>query len=77
MKQCDCEFCKESKRMREIVARLPGEDAKWLTEFYNKHLNLAMDEEYNRHILNGSWPSSVRILTRALEEAKKNKENTK
>ena len=67
---CHCEFCKESKRMRRIVSQLPEDDAKWLTEFYNKHLNICMDANYNACVLDGSWPSSVSQLTKALKRAK-------
>ena len=65
-KPCNCEFCQESSRMRRIVSRLPADDAKWLTEFYNKHLNICMDADYNSAILDGSWPSAKMILTNAL-----------
>ena len=69
-KPCNCECCQESKMMRNIVDSLPERQAKWLTEFYEKHMNIALNDEYQRYILDGSWPSSVKILTASLKKAK-------
>lgn len=69
-KPCECQFCKESKRIQSIWKKLPPEDAKWLKDFYNMHINMAEDLSVKECVLNGSWPSSVEQLTEALKKAK-------
>jgi hypothetical protein len=49
-------------------------DAKWLDDQFTLLLNVEEDLEYNKSILHGWWPSSVEILERCLEKAKKLKE---
>ena len=54
-----------------IAEKLPAGDRKFMVDFYNYHINVESDLEYHQCILDGSWPSAVTILTRALEDAKR------
>jgi len=56
--------------MRRVIGMLPPPAAAWLTAFYNKHVNVAMDAEYYQAILAGEWPSAVKQLQDALKAAK-------
>jgi hypothetical protein len=72
-KPCKCEFCKESKMMSTIIAQLPKKEAEWLIAFYNGHLNVAMDAEYYKAIIDGNWPSAERILMSSLNKIRREK----
>lgn len=81
-KPCECELCQESKMMHSIVVSLPQHQARWLTEFYEKHMTISFDANYDAAVLDGSWPTAVEQLTVALTKAKEiraryNKENKK
>ncbi len=56
--------------MQSIWAKLPSEDARWLEDFYNMHINMAEDLSYKECILSGNWPTAVEQLEAALAEAK-------
>ena len=65
---CDCPFCKDFKRLNDVVQSRDVESLiLLLKEFSNRWLNAAMDNEYYECIFNGSWPSSVEILKTTLK----------
>lgn len=68
---CDCRLCVEGRKFRTIANKLSVKDRKFMVDFYDYYMNIDADLDYHRCILNGSWPSSVSILTKALEEARK------
>jgi len=48
-------------------------DKKWLNEQFDILLNVEADLEYKTCILNGQWPTCIKILERCLENAYLNK----
>jgi hypothetical protein len=66
---CDCRFCKEHQRFKDVVA---GRDVEQLillaTDLFEQAQHAEHDNEYYRCILNGSWPSAREILERALSK---------
>ena len=57
---CNCQLCKDLRHLKAC-----GVSA----EFLDRYLNEDLESEYNKGILDGSWPSSVELLTSALERA--------
>lgn len=56
---CECEYC---VRLRDYKSRGVPEDV------MDYVMNLEMDVEYFKAILNGNWPSGKEVLLRALEK---------
>lgn len=73
-KVCRCKTCRHSPTVRKILAKLSPREQKYMTTLANYYLDVDDDREYRLAILKGHWPSSVEILERALEKAKKFKE---
>jgi hypothetical protein len=71
MKPCSCKICKQGRRFYQIIKALPPSQQKWMRQFYNEFMHISEDLEYQNNILAGTWPSAVRQLTAALENAKK------
>lgn len=67
---CNCDHCKFSRRANEI---LELNNISTLKSFIHELLNLLIQTEadlnYHQAILDGSWPTSVSQLRRALEKA--------
>lgn len=64
---CQCDVCKRLRRWRELG--MSDDEMNYLCE-------LEMDRDYYKAILSGEFPSSVEVLTRALEKAKQKQEKT-
>lgn len=60
--KCQCQTCKD---LRHLVKRGVSED------FINRWMNECIDASVNASILEGSWPSAVEFLEKALESARK------
>ena len=73
---CACKLCETVRRLRDIRAKLPADDAAWLETFGDEFLGYESDAEYYGLIMRGEWPDAVEILTRALERAKAKQEAT-
>jgi hypothetical protein len=70
--KCNCDICKEDERVDAIIAaRDVDELIKLVNQQRDKMANIDDDLDYHKCILNGSWPSAVEILGKALERAKK------
>lgn len=75
---CQCEFCKLSRHADEVIAtRDPDALILLVEELLNMICNIGEDRSYKSCILDGSWPSAVEQLERALDKAKKIREATK
>lgn len=58
---CNCQVCKDIRHLRECEVS---------SEFIDRYLDEGLDANYNQAILDGSLPSSVEILEKALANAK-------
>lgn len=58
---CSCETCNAIRRWKSLGVS-DGE--------IEALLDIEMDRDYYKSILDGDWPSSVELLTQALERAK-------
>lgn len=71
--ECQCEICKLIRRFESAKS---SRDFDMMAAVSEDTMNLACcegeDAAVSRSILNGTWPSSVRILTEALEKARSN-----
>ena len=71
---CDCYWCKKhdelkiAKRSKDI-----GMLHRLAEEFANKAVAAEHDNNYYHCVFEGHWPSSVEILEKALNKAKKEK----
>lgn len=68
---CDCQWCKLSEKIHSIKDKTECIEARDLIDYLaNELIMTSEDNNYNEVVMNGSWPTSVEILTRALENAK-------
>ena len=75
-KDCRCQFSKDFEFMIRLLPNVPERFRKQLEEFFHRAWTEQEDADYNNCILDGSWPSSVEQLERALENAKKRREQS-
>lgn len=62
---CDCQFCTDIRHLKnQGVSR----------EFLDRYINESATADFNAAVLDGSWPSAVELLTSALENATKRRE---
>ena len=67
---CNCRWCKLSRRARRTMLNGSRPQMRRLiNELMNCLINTSDDLNYDQAILDGSWPGSVEILTRALARA--------
>lgn len=67
---CQCKFCDFHVRYKEVILLpLPYEAKIFITELFEEWSHSSEDENYHAAILDGSWPQSVEILERALQNA--------
>lgn len=59
---CNCDTCHLIGRFADIRAKLPEEDAQYLSDFLEFYLNESMDREYYEAVISGDWPESVDIM---------------
>lgn len=68
---CNCYLCAYSRRVDNVIK---SADTVMMTatinELMDANYNIGADLEYDEAVLDGSWPSAVEILERALEKAK-------
>lgn len=57
---CNCQLCKDLRHLQDCGVS---------EEFMDRYLDENLEAEYNKLILDGIWPSSVELLTSALERA--------
>lgn len=62
---CKCQVCQDLKHLRECGVA---------GDFIDRYLNNGIDAEYSQAVLDGTWPTSVELLTSALERANKRRE---
>jgi hypothetical protein len=62
---CNCQLCQDIRHLKDRGVS---------EEFMDRYLNEGLDAEYNQSVLDGSWPTSVELLTSALERAIKRRE---
>lgn len=79
-RKCDCDFCKLSKKVREIIEQ--KDVAKLIDlahDLMNRNINIGEDLDRYKAIFDGSWPGAFEILKRKLNEvsAKDKKQNMK
>jgi hypothetical protein len=70
-KVCDCQFCANYKRFQIVLPLVPEEHREWFESIFDTLWNMGEDLEYKEAILDGSWPSSVKILEHRLANARK------
>lgn len=72
MSDCKCRLCNEHRKVKSIIkSRNVDRLIKLVCKLEDENLHLGSELEHCDVILNGTWPSSVRILTQALKQAKK------
>jgi hypothetical protein len=70
-KTCDCTICKYSRKVEGVIERRdPDELIAVVKELMDASYNMGHDLDYANCVLDGSWPSAVEQLERALERAK-------
>lgn len=57
---CECQLCKDLRHLKDCGVS---------EEFVARYLDEGLDAEYNQAVLDGSWPTSVELLTSSLEHA--------
>ena len=68
---CHCDWCKLSDRIKAAKASTDSEEAKDMIDYLaNELIMTSEDNNYHDAIMDGSWPSAVEQLERALENAK-------
>jgi hypothetical protein len=67
---CKCQICQQSRRLNEIMGKLPKEDAEWLDSLYDVYLQADAELDWYKAVEDGSWPDAVSILEGWLEKAK-------
>jgi len=65
---CNCQVCQDIRHLRDCGVS---------EEFRNRWIEESMDNDFNRAILDGSWPYAVEWLQAALEKAIKIREEQK
>ena len=66
-----CRICRQHRRIKAVKRRGGVNEMRALIEeLHNETGEAEEDVAYHRAILDGSWPSSVEILERALERAR-------
>ncbi len=69
--KCNCRFCQLSNRIDKVKLDKNTEDLiKMVDELAGLYLNESFDNDYNKAVLNGDWPTAQEQLERALENAK-------
>jgi hypothetical protein len=74
-KTCKCDFCKLSRRIDKVKA---GRSLKAMRSMIDElallYLDTSDDRDYQRVILDGSWPTAVEQLEAALVRAKERRQ---
>jgi hypothetical protein len=70
MAHCECEVCLLLRRMHELEAKLPPEDAEFLSSFLDNWCGDQMELDWYKAVADGSFPDSIRTLEGWLEKAK-------
>ena len=72
VKECDCNICRRYRRFKKLLLDydFSVEDRVFLWKLLDDIYHAEADLEYKTCILDGSWPTSVEQLTRAVERAK-------
>lgn len=69
---CKCKICSGHRKVEEIIkSKNVNKLIKLVHKLEDENLHLGSDIDYYKAILEGCWPSSPQILTKALERAKK------
>jgi len=59
---CECNDCQMIGRFADIRAKLPEEDAKYLSDFLDFYFSETSDKEYYEAVIDGSWPGAVDVM---------------
>lgn len=62
---CECQLCKDLRHLKACGVS---------EEFLDRYLNEGLDANYNQAVLDGTWPSSVELLTSALQRAQQKRD---
>ena len=73
--KCECQFCKDSARLRIVEPLIPEEHRQWFVGMCEAFWHVDEEYGYKKAILDGSSPDSVEILERALHRAKAKRAN--
>ncbi len=72
MSDCDCEVCQRHKKIRQLILDKDTDGLIEKIEVISALLdNVETDCEHYKMILNGTWPHSIEYLEKALENAKR------
>ena len=70
-KQCDCKLCEHSRWVDAVVdTRDVDKLIELVRDMQDDACNMGHDNDYMTCVLNGSWPTAVEQLERALVKAK-------
>ena len=64
---CSCDLCACLSRFEQITAKLDKEDADYIDNFLDFHINETMDLEWFRAVTDGSWPDARKVIEGWLE----------
>lgn len=67
---CNCDVCNNNRSHDAHIQMIPESERQFFEMIYDQLLNTQFDNEYYKAIMEGSWPSAVPILERALANAK-------
>lgn len=70
MAMCECKVCQNGRMFRHKLSEIPEDKRPFFEEVYEELMELQMDNDYLRCIMNGSWTGAVEILENALVKAK-------
>lgn len=69
--QCNCKLCLYSRKISGILHRRNVEEMEdAIQELMDAKYNIGEELDYKSAVLDGSWPSAIKQLERALEKAK-------
>lgn len=59
---CDCLVCQYSKKVKANLEGLPLEKRQFFEDMYDILLNIEMDRDCYKAILDGTWPNADEVL---------------
>lgn len=67
--QCECDICQYGREVRRHLSMLSDDVRPFFADMHERLFHAEDDLDYARAVLDGSWPSAVPQLQRALDEA--------
>lgn len=69
---CNCDVCKDISIFHTHLAQIPESEREYFDSLYERILELEMDNDYYRCLVDGTWPEADRVIaTRRAREKKR------